>query len=129
MPQENRVELADGSSVEYDFLVIATGPKLAFDEIQGLGPEGHTHSVCHVGHAGPSGEFWKGFVQEPVPIGISEGMMSMLLNGRHFKMDDVQEFEKIKLNTLQVLEIFHAHDMKGGAAAGGEHGGEHGRHG
>ncbi len=70
VPQENRVELADGSSVEYGYLVIATGPKLAFDEIQGLGPEGHTHSVCHVDHAGPSGEFWKGFVQDPGPIVI-----------------------------------------------------------
>ena len=70
VPQENRVELADGSSVEYDFLVIATGPKLAFDEVEGLGPAGHTHSVCHVDHAGPSGEFWKGFVQDPGPIVI-----------------------------------------------------------
>jgi len=70
VPQENRVELADGSSVEYDFLVIATGPKLAFDEVPGLGPEGHTQSVCHVDHAGPSGEFWNGFVQEPGPIVI-----------------------------------------------------------
>ena len=39
MPQENRVELADGSSVEYGYLVIATGPKLAFDEVPGLGPK------------------------------------------------------------------------------------------
>lgn len=60
---------------------------------------------------------------QPIPIGISEGMMSMLLNGRPFKMDDVQEFEKIKVNTLQYMEIFHAHGM-GGAAAGGGHGGE-----
>jgi FtsP/CotA-like multicopper oxidase with cupredoxin domain len=60
---------------------------------------------------------------KPVPIGISEGMMSMLLNGRPYKLDDVQEFEKIKVNTLQVLEIFHAHGM-GGGAAGGEHGAE-----
>jgi len=61
---------------------------------------------------------------KPIPIGISEGMMSMLLNGRAFKMDDVQDFEKIKVNTVQYLEIFHAHDMKGAAAASGEHGGQ-----
>ena len=70
VPQENRVEMTDGSSVEYDYLVIATGPKLAFDEVPGLGPEGHTHSVCHVDHAGPSGEFWDGFVKDPGPIVI-----------------------------------------------------------
>ena len=30
--------LADGSSLSYDVLVLATGPQLAFDEIPGLGP-------------------------------------------------------------------------------------------
>ena len=67
-PAENKVELADGSHVDYDYLIIATGPKLAFDEIPGLGPQGHTQSVCHVDHAGESGEFWDGFVKDPGPI-------------------------------------------------------------
>src|SRR6516225_5063422 len=39
-PSENRVELGDGTSINYDYLVIATGPELAFDEIPGLGPQG-----------------------------------------------------------------------------------------
>jgi sulfide:quinone oxidoreductase len=47
----NRLELADGKSVEYDFLVITTGPKLSFEEVTGSGPEGHTLSVCTVDHA------------------------------------------------------------------------------
>jgi sulfide:quinone oxidoreductase len=51
MPTENRIELEDGSVIDYDYLVIATGPELAFDEIEGLGPQGHTESVCHVDHA------------------------------------------------------------------------------
>ncbi len=67
-PAQNRVELADGTHVDYDYLIIATGPKLAFDEIPGLGPNGHTQSVCHVDHAGESGEFWDGFVKDPGPI-------------------------------------------------------------
>ena len=67
-PKENRVELADGSSVEYDFLIVATGPKLAFDEIEGLGPAGHTHSVCHVDHAVQAGQAWDAFVKEPGPV-------------------------------------------------------------
>ena len=50
-PAENRVELGDGTSINYDYLVIATGPELAFDEIPGLGPQGHTQSICHVDHA------------------------------------------------------------------------------
>lgn len=67
-PAENKVELADGSHVDYDYLIIATGPKLAFEEIEGLGPNGHTQSVCHVDHAGESGQFWDGFVKDPGPI-------------------------------------------------------------
>jgi len=67
-PAENKVELADGSHVDYDYLIIATGPKLAFEEIPGLGPDGHTQSVCHVDHAGESGKFWDGFVKDPGPI-------------------------------------------------------------
>jgi sulfide:quinone oxidoreductase len=51
LPSENRIELCDGSSLSYDYLVLATGPELAFDEIEGLGPEGHTQSVCHIDHA------------------------------------------------------------------------------
>jgi sulfide:quinone oxidoreductase len=50
-PAENRIELNDGKSVGYDFLIIATGPDLAFDEIPGLGPEGNTQSICHIDHA------------------------------------------------------------------------------
>ena len=38
------LELADGSTVNYDYLIIATGPELAFDEIEGLGPQGFTQS-------------------------------------------------------------------------------------
>jgi sulfide:quinone oxidoreductase len=67
-PEQNRIELTDGRSVEYDYLVIATGPKLAFDEVPGLGPDGHTQSVCHVEHAVNSGRAWDDFVHAPGPI-------------------------------------------------------------
>lgn len=67
-PEENRVELADGSSIAYDYLVIATGPRLAFEEVKGLGPEGHTHSICHVEHAENAGKAWSAFVADPGPI-------------------------------------------------------------
>ncbi|MCP5279227.1 MAG: NAD(P)/FAD-dependent oxidoreductase [Thiobacillus sp.] len=67
-PDQNRIELADGRQVEYDFLIIATGPKLAFDEVEGLGPAGHTQSVCHVDHAVEAGKNWESFVKDPGPI-------------------------------------------------------------
>ena len=67
-PVENRVELGDGSSVSYDYLVVATGPDLAFDEIPGLGPEGHTQSVCHVDHATRAKEAFELLVANPGPV-------------------------------------------------------------
>ncbi|MBZ0106481.1 MAG: NAD(P)/FAD-dependent oxidoreductase [Sulfuricella denitrificans] len=67
-PEKNQVELVDGKVVDYDFLVIATGPKLAFEEVEGLGPDGHTQSVCHVDHALKAGEAWSQFVKDPGPI-------------------------------------------------------------
>ncbi len=37
--------------IEYDYLIIATGPKLNFDGTKGLGPKGHTFSICTLDHA------------------------------------------------------------------------------
>jgi sulfide:quinone oxidoreductase len=67
-PAENRLELNDGSSVAYDYLVIATGPELAFDEIEGLGPKGFTQSICHVDHAEKANVALEDFVKNPGPI-------------------------------------------------------------
>ena len=67
-PARNRVELGDGTFLDYDFLVITTGPKVAFEEIEGLGPNGYTQSVCHVNHAVVAGKAWQQFVANPGPI-------------------------------------------------------------
>ena len=74
-PGENRVELADGRSVSYDYLVIATGPELAFDEIEGFGPEGHTQSVCHIDHALKARDSFEEFCKNPGPVivGAAQG--------------------------------------------------------
>jgi len=67
-PAENRIELEDGTSVDYDYLVIATGPELAFDEIEGLGPEGNTQSICHVDHAVHAKDAFETFAKNPGPL-------------------------------------------------------------
>lgn len=69
-PAENRVELGDGTSVNYDYLVVATGPELAFDEIPGLGPQGHTQSICHVDHATQAREAFEKLAANPGPVVI-----------------------------------------------------------
>jgi FtsP/CotA-like multicopper oxidase with cupredoxin domain len=60
---------------------------------------------------------------KPVPIAISEGHMAMLLNGRPYAFDDVQPNERIRLNTVQLMEIFHAHGEGGGHGGSQEGGG------
>lgn len=68
VPERNCVELGDGTTLDYDMLVVATGPKLAFDEIEGLGPHAHTQSICHVDHATSAGKAWEEFIAKPGPI-------------------------------------------------------------
>ena len=73
---KNQLELVDGQIVDYDFLIIATGPKLAFDEINGLGPHGgHTQSICNVDHAVKAAEVWEEFVKDPghIVVGAVQG--------------------------------------------------------
>ena len=74
-PAENRVELNDGTSLPYDYLVIATGPDLAFDEIAGLGPKGFTQSVCRTDHASDAATAFDAFCANPGPIvvGAAQG--------------------------------------------------------
>lgn len=67
-PTNNQVLLEDGTTVAYDYLIIATGPRLAFDEVPGLGPDGHTSSVCHVDHAAVAAQDWDKFMENPGPI-------------------------------------------------------------
>lgn len=75
-PGEQEIELNDGSRLHYDYLVIATGPKLAFEEVPGLGPHrGYTESVCRTGHAAFANASFRKLVEAPgaVVIGAAPG--------------------------------------------------------
>ncbi|MBB1074637.1 FAD-dependent oxidoreductase [Rhodoferax sp. 4810] len=69
----SKLTLLDGEVLDYDYLLIATGPKLAFDEVPGAGPAKHggggfTHSICHVDHAQAFFAEYEQFVKNPGPI-------------------------------------------------------------
>lgn len=67
--EQNSLKLADGQTLNYDYLVIATGPKLSFDEVEGAGPNGgHTHSICSVDHAEKSWDAYQEFIKDPGPV-------------------------------------------------------------
>jgi blue copper oxidase len=57
----------------------------------------------------------------PRPIAITEAPMSMRLNGRPYAEDDEQPSERVPLDSLQLIEIFHNHG--GGHMGGGMMGG------
>ena len=74
--EARRLTLEGGDSLDYDYLVITTGPKLSFDEVPGAGPHGgHTHSVCTVAHAEAFWAEYQDFLKNPGPVVI--GAMPM----------------------------------------------------
>lgn len=75
-PDDNQVVLGNGDTLDYDYLVIATGPKLAFEEIEGLGPKGYTQSVCTVDHAEKAYEAWGEFCDKPGSIVVGAVQMA-----------------------------------------------------
>lgn len=55
----------------YDYLVIATGPHLAFDAVKGLDPSlGYTKSIFTLEYAIDAHEAWEKFIKEPGPVVI-----------------------------------------------------------
>lgn len=68
--ENNLIKLENNSEVSYDYLVITTGPRLAFEEVPGSGPAAHTSSICTSEHALDAyGDFQK-ILEKPGPIVI-----------------------------------------------------------
>ncbi len=68
VPSENKVKLEDGREIAYDYLIISTGPDLAFDEIEGFGPEKYTVSVCQTPHAEDAYKLVQKLIAAPGPV-------------------------------------------------------------
>lgn len=64
-----RTVVTERSRHAYDYLVIATGPKLDYAAVPGLGPrDGFTHSIYSLEDAERAGAAWKRFLDEPGPV-------------------------------------------------------------
>ncbi len=66
--------------LRYDYLVNATGPKLNFGATPGLGPDGHTLSVCTADHAAQAAEGLRAAIErmragqaQTLVIGVGHG--------------------------------------------------------
>lgn len=61
--------ITGSGDLEYDYLIIATGPHLAFSAVPGLGPEeGHTECIFTMEQALRCRSRWEGFLEEPGPV-------------------------------------------------------------
>ena len=75
-PDAHVVTTSGGEALAYDRLLIATGPRLAFEKVPGLGPEdGFTQSVCNLDHALLAKDAWDRFLENPGPVvvGTAQG--------------------------------------------------------
>ncbi|MBT3321520.1 MAG: FAD-dependent oxidoreductase [Anaerolineae bacterium] len=88
------VEKANGDStrVEYDYLLVATGPKLAFDATPGLGPDqgGNTYSICSLPHVTETRDKYLDYVErmkkgEKVKMVIGTGHGTSTCQGAAFE--------------------------------------------
>jgi sulfide:quinone oxidoreductase len=73
-PEKNAVVTA-GGKIPYDYLIIATGPKLNFASVPGLGPSEYTQSVCTLDHAEQAWGAYQRFLKDPGPVvvGAAQG--------------------------------------------------------
>lgn len=68
-PKANQISLDNGQVLDYDYLVITTGPRLAFDLIEGSDPhEGNLQSVCSVDHAELASTGYQKLLDNPGPV-------------------------------------------------------------
>jgi len=66
-PDANKVKTKSGKEIEYDYLVIATGPKLVFGA---EGQEENSSSICTAEHAMETQRKLEEFYQNPGPVVI-----------------------------------------------------------
>ena len=73
--EANLLISSEGEEISYDYLIIATGPRLAFDAIEGAGPDGFTQSVCTLDHAQHCYSDFEKLVANPGPaiVGAFQG--------------------------------------------------------
>lgn len=69
--------LTETGEIPYDYLVISTGPYLAFEEVPGLGPEkGHTECIFTLAQAERANKAWNKFLEAPgsMVVGSVQGV-------------------------------------------------------
>ncbi|MFZ5799598.1 MAG: NAD(P)/FAD-dependent oxidoreductase [Thermodesulfobacteriota bacterium] len=120
LPGELKVRTAAGE-YPYDYLVIATGPHLACDEIPGLGPKkGFTHCTFTMEYAIKSREAWLRLLEEPGPVVIGSTQLASCFGPYYelaFEMD--WELRKRKMRHKVLITYLTSEPYPGHMGIGG----------
>ena len=102
----------ESAAIEYDFLINATGPKLNFGATPGLGPDGHTWSVCTASHAEETAKEFenviarlKSGVRQTLLIGMGHGTCTC--QGAAFEYTFNVEHELTKEGVRALAEVIY----------------------
>ena len=97
-------------TIEYDYLINATGPKLNFAATEGLGPEHFTYSVCTAEHAEQCAEKFKQIISDlkqghrrKIIVGSGHGLCTC--QGAAFEYVFNVEYELRRLKVRDKAEI------------------------
>ncbi|MCU7939810.1 MAG: NAD(P)/FAD-dependent oxidoreductase [gamma proteobacterium symbiont of Bathyaustriella thionipta] len=66
-PANNELTLNNDEKVSYDYLIITTGPRLAFEEVEGSGPSANSQSICSLPHAETAFDDFEKLAADPGP--------------------------------------------------------------
>lgn len=107
--------------IPYDYLVIATGSQLSFDEIPGLGPEkGYTDSTFTLAQAVKTGLKWKQILETPGPVVLGSAQMVSCFGPSYelaFEMD--AELRKRKIRHKVPITYLSSEPYPGHMGVGG----------
>lgn len=100
-PASNLLKLASGEELTYDYLLIATGPRLAFDAVEGLSEFGA--SICKTDHAAHTAELVDKLVEDPGPcvIGAVQGSSCF---GPAYEFLFLLQYELLRRGGKELLE-------------------------
>jgi sulfide:quinone oxidoreductase len=116
----NRTVTSASGVHRYDRLLLATGPRLAFERIPGLGPDGYTESVCNLPHALRAKEAWEAFLREPGPVVVGTAQGGSCFGASYeFALNVRHRIEKAGLSDVASVTFITAEPFLGHFGLGG----------
>ncbi len=124
-PAQNVLK-TDHGDVDYDYLLIASGPRYDWSVVPNFGPaDGTTWSVCNLPHAMDAAKAWLDFVQDPGPVVIGSTQGASCFGAEYevaFNID--RALRQAKIRKQAPLTFFTAEPFLGHFGIGGMRGGE-----